>query len=310
MGSKDDMGVLKKAAVYIVLTAVGFVFLYPLLKVFALSMMSLSDIIDTSVNWIPSEFYPDNYKMAFKVMDFWNSLWKSAVLAGAPTLIQVCVCAFVGYGFAMFNFRGKMLMMGLMIFSFVLPPSLTLSPTYQVYNTVGILGSIKAFVIPAIFGQGLKAPLFILICWQFFRQIPVSLHEAAKIDGAGYFKQFLKIGIPSAAGAMLVVFLFSFVWYWNESYMTSTYIVNNRVNTTGDFSWNSLVVGLSNFDTSFSSYQSSSSAGTSGSSFQVTTNTAYRMAGTMLTILPLLIMYAVLQKQFVESVDRAGITGE
>jgi len=92
MGSKDDMGVLKKAAVYIVLTAVGFVFLYPLLKVFALSMMSLSDIIDTSVNWIPSEFYPDNYKMAFKVMDFWNSLWKSAVLAGAPTLIQVCVC--------------------------------------------------------------------------------------------------------------------------------------------------------------------------------------------------------------------------
>ncbi|MCD8120293.1 MAG: carbohydrate ABC transporter permease [Lachnospiraceae bacterium] len=306
MGSKDRMGLLEQIALYVILTAISFVFVYPLLKMFATSMMSLSDLVDSSINWIPSSFYLDNYKTAFRVMDFWNTLWKSIVLAGVPTLIQVAICSFIGYGFAMFNFRGKTFLMGFMILSWVLPQCLTMSPTYQVYNSLGILGTIWAFVLPAIVGQGLKAPLFILICWQFFRQIPSSLHEAAKIDGAGYFKQYWKIGIPSASGAMLVVFLFSFVWYWNESYMTSTYIVNSTSSSKSLVDWTNMVVKLSSFDDSFTSYTSSST----GSSFSATVNTSYRMAGTILTILPLLLMYLVLQKQFVESVDNAGITGQ
>ncbi|MDE6919508.1 MAG: ABC transporter permease subunit, partial [Lachnospiraceae bacterium] len=145
---------------------------------------------------------------------------------------------------------------------------------------------------------------FILIFFNFFRQIPKVLIEAAKIDGAGHFKIFRKIALPSAAPAILVVFLFSIVWYWNESYLTQLYVVGAFTSNANAYHWSSLIVSLKNFENSYNTARSVAGSG------MVDINESIKMAGTMLSILPLLIMYLVLQKQFVESVDRTGITGE
>ncbi len=300
-GSKEKQGAGKQIVVYILLISIGFVYLYPLLYMISKSFMPLNDLLDTSINWLPSKFYLDNYRQALKSMNYAKALKDSIIIAGVPTLINVIVCAFVGYGFARYEFKGKKLMLGLLIFSFIIPPQATMMPTYVFYNDLGLLNSLKAFIIPALLGQGLKAQIFILIYYQFFRQVPQALIEAAKIDGAGHFKSFFRIAIPSAGPAILVVFLFSIVWYWNESYLTQLYVVGAFAKSS---SWTSLIVSLKTFETSYNT--SRAAAGSS----MVDINESIKMAGTMLSILPLLIMYLVFQRQFVESVDRTGITGE
>ena len=142
--------------------------------------------------------------------------------------------------------------------------------------------------------------VYILIFYQFFRQVPKVLIEAAQIDGAGYLKSFLKISLPSAAPALITVSLFSFVWYWNESYLTEMY-VHGVMKESG---WTTLVIQLDKFAANYSEY-----AQTSGS-MATNLNESISMAGTMLSILPLLLMYFILQRYFVESIDRTGITGE
>jgi len=302
LGSKDRQGILVLLVKYILLIGIGFVYLYPLLYMLSTSLMSVEDLLDASIRWIPSTLYLDNYIKASKVMEFWKSFLKSVIIAGLPTLLQVVSCSFIGYGFARFEFKGKKLMMAILLFSFILPTQVTMMPTYVLYTKFKLIGSLNAFNFPAILGQGVSSQIFILLFYQFFKQVPQSLIEAAQIDGAGYFRSYLKIAIPSAAPAILVVFLFSIVWYWNESYLTTLYI--SGLGTGNANKWTSLVVELKNFEDIYAQYNQ-------GNQQQLgNINESIKMAGTMLSILPLLIMYAFLQKYFVESVDRTGITGE
>jgi len=299
-GSREKDGLIKKTVIYALLICIGFVYLYPLLYMISNSFMSLDDLLDTSISWIPSSLYLENYKQAAISMEYVKSLLHSILIAGVPTLLNVVICAIVGYGFARFRFRGKRILMALLIFSYIIPPQITMMPTYVLYTDLKLTGTLWSFILPALTGQGLNAPIFILIFYQFFKQVPNALLEAAKIDGAGYFKSFVKIAVPSAVPAIITVILFSFVWYWNESYLTQLYISGYYVMG----KWTSLMVKLKSFDANYTS------ALQTVDSVTVSNNEAIRMAATMLTILPVLLMYFILQRYFVESIDRTGITGE
>lgn len=304
MGSKDDMGLLKKIAIYGILICVGFIFIYPIAQIISTSFMNKQDLMDSSINWIPSTLSFRNYIVTMDKINYWECIKDSVIIAGIPTLCQIVICSIVGYGLARYNFKGKNLMMIILVVSFVIPTQVMTIPIFWVYSKIGITGSVWSFILPALFGQGFKSQLFILICWSFFRQIPQVLNEAAQIDGAGHFKQFFKIAIPSAKGAIVVVFLFSFVWYWNEDYLTTLYLYPKSGGSAA-LKWTPIINQLAKFDTSTVNKQYESSA-----SAVPSVATAYGMAATVLSILPLLIMYIILQKQFVESIDRAGITGE
>jgi multiple sugar transport system permease protein len=298
-GTREKQGVGQQIVIYLLLICIGFVYLYPVLYMASTSFMNRDDLLDTSVKWLPSTFYLQNYIDAANSMDFWSSFLKGILIAGAPTICNIFICMMVGYGFARYDFKGKKLMMGILIFSYILPSQVTMIPTYVLYNKMGILGTLWTFILPALFGNGLNAPIFILIFYQFFKQVPKALTEAATIDGAGHFTCFLKIAVPSAIPAIVTVALFSFVWYWNESYLTELYVQGLASKS----DWTNLVVQLKSFDMSFTSKANTGDVATS-------LNESVRMAATALSILPLLIMYLVLQRQFVESIDRAGITGE
>ena len=300
MGTKDKEGFLKVFFIYALLICIGFIYLYPILYMVSSSFMTLDDLLDSSINWIPSTLNLENYVQAAKSMDFWETLKDSILIAGIPTICNVVSCALVGYGLARFEFPGKKLVLGIIIFSFVLPSQITMIPTYILYSDMGLIGTLWAFILPSILAVGINGPIYILIFYQFFKQVPKVLIEAAQIDGAGYFKSFLKISLPSAAPALITVSLFSFVWYWNSSYLTELYIQGVKLET----EWTSLVVQLDRFALNYSEYASTSS------NMATNLNESISMAGTMLSILPLLIMYFVLQRYFVESIDRTGITGE
>lgn len=300
MGSKEKEGFIKMFFIYALLICIGFIYLYPIIYMISSSFMSLDDLLDSSINWIPSTINISNYLQAAKSMDFWKSLGQSIIIAGVPTLCNLVSCSLIGYGLARFEFPGKKVVLGIIIFSFILPSQITMIPTYVLYSNMGILGTLWSFVLPALLGMGINAPIFILIFWQFFRQVPKVLIEAAQIDGAGYFKSFVRISLPSAAPAIITVSLFSFVWYWNESYLTEMY-VHGVMTSSG---WTTLVIQLDNFASNYSSYA------TTATNAATSLNESISMAGTMLSILPLLLMYFVLQRYFVESIDRTGITGE
>jgi multiple sugar transport system permease protein len=299
-GSKEKEGFIKMFVIYALLICIGFIYIYPILYMVSKSFMSLDDLLDSSISWIPSSVNLSNYVQAAKSMDFWKSFLQSIIIAGLPTLCNVVSCSLIGYGLARFEFPFKKLVLGIIIFTFVLPSQITMIPTYVMYSNLKILGTLWSFVLPSLLGMGINAPIFILIFFQFFRQVPKVLIEAAQIDGAGYFKSFIKISLPSATPALITVTLFSFVWYWNESYLTEMY-VHGVLTSSG---WTTLVIQLDNFASNFSAYA------TTATNAATNLNESISMAGTMLSILPLLIMYFVLQRYFVESIDRTGITGE
>lgn len=300
LGSKEKQGFVKLFCIYALLICIGFIYLNPILHMLSTSFMNLDDLLDSSINWIPSAFNLSNYTQAATSMDFWASLGKSVIIAGVPTVCNLIAGAVIGYGLARFEFPGKKIVFVIIIFTFILPSQVTMIPTYVLYSNMGILGTIIPYVLPPLLGMGINAPIFILIFWQFFRQVPKVLIEAAQIDGAGYFKSFFRISLPSAAPAFITVALFSFVWYWNESYLTEMY-VSGVMKSSG---WTTLVIQLDNFADNYNAYATTAVNGATS------INEAINMSGTMLSILPLMLMYFVLQRYFVESIDRTGITGE
>ena len=305
LGNAEKRGFVGSFVVYLLLIVISFIFLYPVLYMLSRSLMSRNDLLDSSAMWIPSSVTLHNYESAILTMDYWNSLLKNLYLAIVPTAAQVFICSMVGYGFARYNFPLKKLWMGILILAFLLPTQTTALPNYLVFQNLRMIdGTIRPFLITAILGQGFKSTLCILIFYNFHRQVPQSLIEAAEIDGAGHLKAYFRIAIPLAGAAIVVVTLFSFVWYWNETYLVRNYL---GYGTTRNTALTTLMLELSAFEDSYANtYTTWASSVTSSDRI----NDAIRMAGTMLAIAPLMILYFVLQKQFVESVDKAGITGE
>jgi multiple sugar transport system permease protein len=145
-------------------------------------------------------------------------------------------------------------------------------------------------------GQGFRSAIFILIFYQTFLTLPKALEEAARLDGASELTIFTRIALPAAIPSYIISILFSTVWYWNETYLTVIFLEGGL---------QTLPMQLSRF---VQAYENLYPPGTVNIFDRL--NEAVKLAGTFLNILPLLLMYFVLQKWFVESVERSGITGE
>lgn len=307
-GRPQHRGVLYQTIIYVLLIAIGFVYLYPILNMFITSLMTLPDLLDVSVKWIPTKVTFDNYVQAMDIMKVKETLGNTIIGALLPTLAQTCVCALVGYGLARYEFPLKKLLMGLILATFVIPPYVLMVPKYVMFSDYKIIGTLKTLIYPALLGQGTNSAIFILIFMQFFKQTPIALDEAARVDGASEARIFFKVAIPLAIPAFVITFLFSFVWYWNDTYFTALYLNGSNIGDTTKVS--TMLLELQNFDAMYKQHvQQAAGWGASVAGASVA-NEAIRMAATVLTVFPLLVVYFCLQKNFVEGVDRAGITGE
>ncbi|MDF2699478.1 MAG: transporter permease [Haloplasmataceae bacterium] len=298
LGKRGLDGMIAKGFIYLLIITVAFSFLYPFIYLLLKSLQSPSDVLDPTVGLIPSKLYFNNFTKSFKAIGFMNALKGSLSIAFFPSLAQVISTALMGYGLSRFDFKGKKVIIVLVLITFIIPPQILMIPTYLLYKKLGILKSILSFILPALFGQGFKSAIFIMLFYQFFNLVPKVLDEAAEIDGASPMKIFIKITLPLTIPSIIVVFLFSFVWYWNETYLTALYMEGAKT----------LPIQLSRFADSFK--QMFPVTGDNGTGYVDTLNEAILMAGTLISILPLLLIYFLLQKWFVEGVDRSGITGE
>lgn len=296
LGSRTSYGLVFNILLYSLMITIGFVYLYPLLFMFVTSLKSMSDLLNPTVQWIPTELYLGNYTKALKVLDYPKTLTASIMISVIPSVIQTLICSLVGYGLARYKFWGKNVLFALILATFIIPAQNTFIPQMLIYRDLGLLGNIASLILPALLGQGFKSAIFILIFYQTFISLPKVLEEAARLDGASDLKIFVQIAVPAAIPAYIISLIFSIVWYWNETFLTSIYL-EGGIQT--------LPMQLAKF---VQAYESLYPPGVVNIFDRL--NEAVKLSGTFLNILPLLIMYFVLQKWFVESVERSGITGE
>lgn len=287
--------ILGRCALYIALISAGFVFLYPLLVMLSSSFKDLYDLSNSMVNWIPTKLSFVNYSRAFTVLGGSKVVIQTIGIMLIVAVGQTLSSAVIAYGFAKYNFWGKKLFFALMIATFILPQQVTFLPKYVMFHSYNMQGTIWPILLPSLTGQGLKNALFILIYYQFFRMSPKSLDEAAAIDGAGRFRIFAWINMRIATPATVVVFIFSFVWNWNETNVTDSYF-GNKLTT--------LPLALEKFRTTYAQMFPASNNPTLDLSEGIT------MAGTLLSIIPLIILYVIVERKLIESIDKSGITGE
>jgi len=200
----------------------------------------------------------------------------------------------MGYGLSRYNFKLKKVFLILVGACFVIPAQVLMIPTYLQYSNYGMLGSASTFFLPAALGQGLRSPIFILIFYSFFNTIPRALDEAAQIDGCSPLKVFFKIVLPLSLPAVVLTFIFSIVWYWNETYLVQLYLGSGS----------RTVISQINLALSFINEEAMRNP------MAAVVNVPVRMAAILLIILPLIVFYLIMQRHFVESIERSGITGE
>ncbi|MCE7947529.1 MAG: carbohydrate ABC transporter permease [Chloroflexi bacterium CFX4] len=296
LGSRARHGLLFNLVLYALLIAIGFVYLNPLLFMFITSIKNANDLLNPMVQWVPTELYLGNYTKAFRVLNYPNTLTVSFLMSVTPAALQTFVASLVGYGLARYRFRGKSLVFLLILATFIIPPQNTVIPQMLTYRQLGLLGDPLALILPAFLGQGYRSAIFILIFYQGFLSLPKVLEESARLDGASDLRIFLTIAVPSALPAYIVSMIFGTVWYWNETFLTAIFL-EGGVTT--------LPMQLSRF---VQAYENLYPPGVVNIFDRL--NEAVKMSGTFLNILPLLVMYFILQRWFVESVERTGVTGE
>ena len=288
---------------------IGSVILYPILYMASSAFRGNADVMDPSVIWIPKHYTLLNIRQAFNAMHYPTALANTGRIMMVSACIQVLVTAMVGYGFARFEFYGKKILFAIVIFTILVPAQTTIMPSFiqmtnfNMFGVADILSVLSGhdvkinltntpwvMYLPAILGMGLRSGLFIYMFRQFFRNIPKELEEAAIIDGCGPYRTFLRVMVPNAGAIFLTAFLFSLVWYWNEYYLTSL-----MLNDTPTITLALAQLQQSLWDTV--------------STDEYSLLTTRMQAGCLLTIIPPLVVYLIVQRKFTESIERSGIVG-
>lgn len=294
---------------FIILISVGYIILYPLLYMAITSLRTSASYLDPTRNWIPKQITLEHYKKAIEFLNYGHSLWLTVRTEIVSAIIEILSCAVAAYGFARFKFKFKSFFTAVLFLTILVPAPMIIIPLVTnfakndflgilglIYKLTGLdlrlnlVGTVFTFYLPSLLGVGLRSGILIFIYIQFFKGLPKELEEAAMIDGAGPIRTFLKIAIPSSGVVIITVTVFSLVWHWNDYTLASMYMPGNRT----------LAVSLSDFPSILNSL---------GFYTNVPETKGYLLAGCVLFVAPMLIVYLILQRGFIESIDRVGITG-
>ena len=323
--AKVGTGLVYSLFRYALLISIGFIIIYPLLYMIVTSVMAPEAFNNSTRVWIPTNFnIKDNYAKTLEALDYVAGLWNTFRLEVVSALIEVVVCAVIGYGFARFDFKGKKIFTAILFLSILVPDMMVLIPRMVNYANLDFMfigRGIEAAVhglgklfgadwsafditpkivntgwtlwLPSLLGVGLRSGVLIYIYIQFFSGLPRELEEAAWVDGAGPFKTFIRIAVPSSSVVFITVLVFALIWHWNDTLLSSMYL-------TSDLPLASALSGIEAY--MVQKWGIYLRAGTpQGASIL--------MASCILFITPMLIFYMFIQRGFIESIDRVGITG-
>lgn len=336
--SKIFKSVLMKIIIYAILITFSYIFLFPLFKVLVDSFKTVSDLQNPDIVWIPRSLTLANYKNAVKTLEIYyvneqysnvivSTLFNSTIYSLLAALLQTIVACLAGYAFARFDFKGKKFWFFGLILAFILPVQLLTLPRSIMLRTLinktaspailfglnsssplthkinAIFGVVKTtpMLLITMLGQGINSSILIFIAFSFFKMIPISLDEAAQIDGANFFQIFVHVILKMSLPTILVVFLFAFVWNWNDAFVYGQLTASFSGK---DMKFRTLPEVLSLFNRAMSQGNSESHV-----SEDISNSVGLQSAAIVISIAPLLILYAFTQKKFVEGIENTGVTG-
>jgi multiple sugar transport system permease protein len=271
--------------IWVLLIGFSLLFLYPLVWLLAASLKPRGEVFDNRL--IPQTWSPQNYVQVWDQLPLLSWVANSVTIALLAAGLVVVSSSAVAFGFAYFRFPGRKILFGLVLATMMLPGAVTLVPQYLIWKNLGLVGT----WIP-LFGMNLFGSAFyIFLQRQFLLGLPRELFEAARIDGAGYLGLFRRIVMPLSLPSFIIIFLFEFQASWNNLQGSLVYLNG------GSPSNFTVPLGISYAMTTFSP--------TNGGHGDY----QYVMVASLLVTLPMLLLFAVGQRYFIEGIATQGRKG-
>ncbi|WP_026523716.1 carbohydrate ABC transporter permease [Butyrivibrio sp. MB2005] len=294
---------------FILLFGMCFMIIQPILNKISVSFMTEQDLYNPVVISIPEHFTTANYRLAAELISLKEAVLNSFLISLTIAALQIAVCTLVGYGFARFEFPGKKFWFAMVLLVILIPPQTIASSLHLHFRYFDVLGIFKLitgetlnlrgsklpYYLMSAGCMGLKNGLYIYMIRQYFRNIPGDLEEAAYVDGCGTLKTFFTIMLPQARPIITSCFLFAFVWQWTDGFYSRMFLGNTKLVSTG----------LSRIVDSLGAYIQRING------VKTTISVAYSncilATGTLIIIVPIIVIYLFAQREFVESISSTGI---
>jgi multiple sugar transport system permease protein len=269
---------LAKLGITALMLAIALAMVLPFVLMISASFKYSAEAFEDPLRLIPKRINWNNYGEIFRHKYYFRWFLNSGLTAMAIILLKTTVVSMVAYAFAKLHFRGRDTLFVILMSAMMITPDSTIVARYLQYSYMGLINSLWVLILPALFGV-----YFVFLLRQFFMGIPNELSEAALMDGASHLGIYSRIIIPLSKPALLTMVLFSFIWSWNDYINPFVFItpVTTQV----------LTVGLQSFQTEYS------------------VDTSLQMAGVCISLLPVLLIFILVQDYFVEGIASTGIKG-
>ena len=267
--------------VHVALLVIGIIIAMPVVIAFFMSFTPLREIVSrANPELFPDTWTLDNYDKAWNASPFPRYMLNSVIQTGIITVAQVIFSILAGFAFAMFDFRFKNLLFGLVIGSLIIPFELTFIPNFVLISDLGWANTYQGLTVPF-----LASAFGVFMMRQFFLTIPRDLYDAAKIDGAGDWYYLWRIMVPLSKGAISALTIFAFLSAWNQ-YLWPLVITNEESMRTAQIGIRFFLVNQ-----------------------ERATDWGAIMAGTVIVMIPTLLIFLFAQKQLVKGIAASGLKG-
>lgn len=264
---------------YVIITfmcMVSAAMMYPLVWMIMTSFKTNADIRQNRTKFFPEQWTLEGYIKAFEKAPIGQWFLNSVTTTVAVTLAVIITSTLIGFVFAKYQFRGKKMLFLFLLGTMMVPPQVTMIPRYLMIQKMHLFNTLGALIVP-----GLVSAFSIYLARQFMADLPDSLFEAARMDGAGPFRIYWNIALPNIKPAIGSIGIFTAMMHWND-YLNPLLMLNDMDKMT-------LPLGLVIFDS------------------QRTTDLSATMAAAALIMMPMIIIFIIFQKQFIKGMALSGI---
>jgi len=273
---RDRIGTL---SLFLVLCVLTFLFLVPLFWLLTCSFKQPTELFAVPIKWLPANFNFDNYTRMFNYFPFMLYLKNTLIIVFFNIVGSTVSSSFIAYGFSRLRWKGRDKVFVIVLITMILPFQVVMVPLFMLFQAIGWIGTFLPLTLTCFFGN----PFYIFLIRQFFISLPEELNDAARIDGAGEFRTFFQIAIPLSAPVLTTVVVFSFLRSWNDFIGPLIFLSNSRLYT--------LAIGAQLIRS------------------RIQPNWEYLMPLGVIMVLPVLLLFFLMQKYFIQGIAMSGIKG-
>lgn len=268
---------IKRILFFAMVLVLTIIFISPFLVMFLTAFKTNSDAFTIPVKLLPRQWITENFPTAFAAIPYFKYMGNTITITALSVIGQILVTPLVAYSLSKIKWKGADIISGLVMATMMIPITVTMVPLYKIYSKLGLTNTYIPLILPAFFGKA----FYIVIVRQFFNGIPDSLIEAAKIDGASHFTCYWKISMPLCKPVLTTIGIYSFLDAWSDYLYPLIFITKPERYT--------LSLGLQQYMSEYS------------------VDWARLMAAALVFVLPVIVCFAVFQRNFVEGIATSGL---